>query len=95
LLLSLLFACIHMILRWGSTLNLFILFIQWRLIFLWWVLKVRCRWSLAVRVIDFDSLSASSEVSVCRLMQYLVPLASDLAIRHFWQPLCYCLDQVR
>lgn len=52
----------------GSSLNLFILVIQWRLIFLWWVLKVRCGWHLAVGVIDFDPLCASSEVAVCCLV---------------------------
>ena len=78
----------------GTSLNLFILVIQWRLIFLWRVVLVRCRRHLAVCVIHFDSLSASSEVAISRLVQYLVPLASDLSVGDLRQPLSDRLDQV-
>ena len=72
--------------RWGccwASLNLFFLIIQWRLIFLRGVLLVRCRGHLAICVIDFDPLGASSEVAIGSLVQYLFPLASNLSVGDF------------
>lgn len=82
--------------RWGccrASLNLFVLLIQWWLIFLRGVVQVRYGWCLAISVINFNPLGASSEVSICCLVQNLLPLASDLSVGDLWQPLSNRLNE--